>query len=63
MKIMKRLVIAMSILVFGTTAAEAAPIEIGKPVPDLVLPTLDGQPKSLADFRGQKVLLHIFASW
>lgn len=30
---------------------------------DLVLPTLDGVPLSLAQYRGQKVLLMDFASW
>ena len=30
---------------------------------DLVLPTLDGAPLSLAQYRGQKVLLMDFASW
>jgi len=39
-------------------------IEIGKPFPDLVLPSLaDGRPMSLRQFRGRKVLLHVFASW
>lgn len=36
----------------------------GKPFPALVLPGLaDGQPASIADFRGEKVVLHVFASW
>lgn len=36
----------------------------GQPFPDLVLPALeDGRPVSLAQFRGKKVILHIFASW
>ena len=30
---------------------------------DHVLPTLDGAPMSLAQYRGQKVLLMDFASW
>jgi hypothetical protein len=42
----------------------AAPFEIDKPFPALVLPALnrDG-PHSLAEFRGRKTLLHVFASW
>ncbi len=36
---------------------------VGRPFPNLVLPALDGKPMSLADFRGKKVILHIFASW
>ena len=36
----------------------------GEPFPDLVLPSMtDGRPMSLADFRGRKVILHVFASW
>jgi hypothetical protein len=31
--------------------------------PDLTLPDLDGNPVSLASFRGQKVLLAAWASW
>jgi hypothetical protein len=31
---------------------------------DLVLPSLqDGSPRSLSDFLGRKVILHVFASW
>ena len=46
-------------------ASSSAPrIEQGLPFPSIVLPALDGgRPASLADFRGEKVVLHIFASW
>ena len=38
--------------------------EVGTPFPTLSLPSLDdGRPASIGDFRGQKVILHIFASW
>ena len=38
--------------------------EIGKRFPNLSLPALDdGRPLSLADFRGKKIVLHVFASW
>ena len=45
--------------------ASAAPrLEEGEPFPGLVLPsTTDGRPMSLADFRGRKVILQVFASW
>lgn len=40
------------------------PFQVGEPFPAIALPTLeDGRPRSIADFRGQKVILHIFASW
>lgn len=38
--------------------------EIGEPFPTLALPSLDGrEPKSISDFRGRKLILHVFASW
>jgi len=41
-----------------------ARFEVGKPFPELTLPSLeDGSPTSIADFRGNKILLHVFASW
>ncbi len=40
------------------------PFAVGQPVPDLVLPSADdGRPRSLAEFRGKKYVLHVFASW
>ena len=39
-------------------------IEVGRPFPNLTLPALeDGSPASIANFRGKKTLLHVFASW
>ncbi len=39
-------------------------IKIGQPVPDLTFRSMeDGSPMSIADFRGKKVVLQIFASW
>ncbi len=36
----------------------------GQIFPAMVFPSLDGgRPGSVADFRGKKVILHIFASW
>ena len=55
------------VLIAGTAARAQLPssgFEVGQPFPDLVLPSAeDGRPMSLADFRGQKLILHIFASW
>lgn len=43
---------------------QGAQIEVGKPFPSLLLPSLDdGRPLSLEDFRGRKLVLHIWASW
>ncbi|RMG56253.1 MAG: hypothetical protein D6723_00690 [Acidobacteria bacterium] len=58
-----------SAIVLGLTlgvAAQAPPtgFEVGQPFPSITLPALrDGQPMSIAQFRGRKVILHIFASW
>ncbi len=51
--------------VLGSPALGAATWEprVGEPFPDLALPTLEGSAKSISDFRGQKVILHVFASW
>ncbi len=39
-------------------------LEVGQPLPELILAALeDGRPASLSEFRGRKMLLHIFASW
>jgi hypothetical protein len=42
----------------------AQPFEVGRPFPDIVLPSADdGTPMSIADFRGKRLVLHVFASW
>ncbi len=53
---------------FGTLAApahtEGYSPRVGQPHPDFTLPSLaDGEPVSLSQFRGQKVLLIHFSSW
>jgi len=58
-------------VVFFASAAVAHPdagapprLEVGKSFPDIVLPSMkDGRPMSMRDFRGEKVILHVFASW
>lgn len=40
-----------------------APFESGQEFPNLVLPDLEGRPMSITGFRGQRMILHIFASW
>ena len=59
------LVVAAGAL-FGTTNLEAATYRpvVGEPFPDLELPSLkDGALLSVSAFRGQKIILHVFASW
>jgi hypothetical protein len=43
--------------------ADAAMLKEGQVFPPFALPDLDGQPRSITDFHGQKTILHIFASW
>ena len=44
--------------------AQVAGFEVGRPFPAISFPALeDGRPRSIADFRGERVILHIFASW
>jgi hypothetical protein len=47
-------------------ASQAAPLRlsVGHAFPELAFPSADnGTPMSIAQYRGKKILLHIFASW
>jgi len=44
-------------------AASALCVDVGKPVPEVTLPTIDGQSVTLSSFRGKIVLLAFWASW
>ncbi len=51
-------------LALTATVNAADGIEVGQPFPELALPSIeDGTMHSLAEFRGRKVLLEVFASW
>jgi hypothetical protein len=51
-------------LTLMTLSASSAPFQIGQKFPSILLPSLeDGQPLSVQQFHGEKVLLPIFASW
>ena len=44
--------------------AQVSKLKEGQPLTSLTFPRLtDGSPTSLAEFQGQKLVLHIFASW
>ncbi len=64
---MQHFLLAACVLMIYTPFAVAGPtgrIEIDKPFPDIKLPRLDGgELASLDEYRGRKVLLHVFASW
>ncbi|MBL1217795.1 MAG: hypothetical protein D8M59_09900 [Planctomycetes bacterium] len=43
---------------------EPLAIEVGLPFPDIMLPSVqNGSPMAISDFRGKKIILHVFASW
>jgi hypothetical protein len=40
------------------------PFRVGEPFPTISLPSLeDDRPASIADFRGRRLIVHVFASW
>ncbi len=48
----------------GYAQSQPPVLEIGKPFPVISLPAMrDGEAMSIADYRGKRVVLHIFASW
>lgn len=54
----------MTALLLSLLLAPASPFRVGEPAPVLTLPSgADGEPAALEDFRGQKVMLHVWASW
>ena len=60
------ILIPAAALIVGAASAQLPPsgFKVGKPFPELTLPSAeDGAPMSLADFRGKKVILQVFASW
>ena len=63
-----RLTFLLALILMTTTNATAQRpgpgFEVGEPFPNIAFPSVDGgEPRSISDFRGQKVVLHIFASW
>ncbi|MBI4662460.1 MAG: hypothetical protein HY735_26890 [Verrucomicrobia bacterium] len=62
------LVCLMGAVIFGAVpprgVAGGVEFKVDQPFPGMVLPTLaDGKPGSISEFRGKKLILHIFASW
>ena len=54
----------VGLLAYGLLSKGAAKINLGDPVPDRPLPRLEGGgTMSIVDFRGQWVLVNLWASW
>ncbi|MFQ5677508.1 MAG: hypothetical protein ACE5G1_16585 [bacterium] len=54
----------LPISVLISTANAQVPFKVGDLFPTINLPSLaDGQAASIQDYRGQKIILHVFASW
>jgi cytochrome c biogenesis protein CcmG, thiol:disulfide interchange protein DsbE len=54
----------VGLLAFGLTTKGSDALALGEPVPDSELPHLDGSGSgSLADYRGDWVLVNVWASW
>lgn len=59
---------AMLILLFDAPAASTrdfatVPAEVNFPAPELNLTNLDGEPVSLADYKGDVILVNLWATW
>jgi len=61
--ILRRAVLALALSVILPVAASALCVDVGKPVPDVILPSIDGKSVSLNSFKGKIVLLAFWASW
>ena len=58
------ILLPMALSILPALAAGLGEIEMNQPFPDILLPDLEtGQPSSLSKYRGERVVLHVFASW
>ena len=56
--------VAASLVASASLAGGTGRITVGEPFPTLTLPLAeDGRPSSADEYRGKKVVLHVFASW
>ncbi len=57
------LVLGLVVLFAWLSRETYVPVEVGGPAPDFALVDLQGTPRSLEDFRGNVLLLNIWATW
>jgi len=62
MRLSRPIVTAAAIAALVTPAV-AARIVVGKPAPDFHAVTLDGHKVSLADYKGQVLIINLWATW
>jgi peroxiredoxin len=55
--------IGLVVILAWFSRGQIQPVEVGLPAPDISAFDLQGVPKSLADYRGQVLLLNIWATW
>ena len=56
--------VLLEVAIFYAASAQAFEPKVGTLLPDFTLPRIgNGEPVSLSDYRGRKVLLVMFASW
>jgi len=56
--------VVIGLILASASLTNVMAFEVGEPFPFVLLPSLeDGDPMSIADFRGHKLVLHIWASW
>lgn len=52
------------VLCSALCAATEIPFQVGQPFPGLELPSIeDGRATSVNEYRGRKLVLHVWASW
>lgn len=57
-------VVFLAMIHSQTQSVQGADFRAGEPFPDLVLPSAsDGEPMSVRQFLGKKLVVQIFASW
>jgi cytochrome c biogenesis protein CcmG/thiol:disulfide interchange protein DsbE len=56
-------VVVLALLAYSIATGPSAPPQVGEPVPDFQLTTLDGQEISLSSLQGNVTVLNFFASW
>jgi cytochrome c biogenesis protein CcmG/thiol:disulfide interchange protein DsbE len=53
----------LALVGFGLINANRGPLEVGKPAPDFIFTTFDGDQIDTQDLRGQVVVVNIWATW